>query len=161
MMRRNEREITDMAEKIAVIDRCKVCRLGVSENDQAYVVPLNFGYTVEGGALTLYFHGAREGKKIDILKNNNKACFEIDCDYELLEADTACGYGFAFASVIGFGTVEFISGNAEKIRALNILMKHQTGRDIQHRYKETALDAVTVYKLNVSACTGKRKTAAP
>ncbi|MDR0583276.1 MAG: pyridoxamine 5'-phosphate oxidase family protein [Treponema sp.] len=156
-MRRKDREITETSEIIAVIDRCKVCRLGLSEDGRPYIVPLNFGYSFEDQSLTLFFHGAHEGRKIDILKKNPQVCFEIDCDHELLEADTACGHGFAFASVIGFGAIEFITAAGEKTRALNFLMKHQTGKPIQYNYSEAELNSVCVYKMIVEEFTGKRR----
>lgn len=155
-MRRTDREITATEEILAIIDRCKVCRLGLVDADQPYVVPLNYGYSHNGGALTLYFHSAREGRKIDIISRNNKACFEIDCDHRLVEGERACDYGFIYSSVIGFGTVEFIENNDEKIIALNYLMKHQTGMDIHHDFGDM-LARVAVYKLSVSEFTGKRK----
>lgn len=157
-MRRKDREITEPAEILALIDKCKVCRLGLSENDQPYIVPLNFGYTFEGQVLTLFFHSAHEGKKIGLMRQNRRACFEIDCDHQLIETETACGHGFLFSSVIGFGTVSFINEAAEKTRALNILMKHQTGKDIPYRYTEAELNAVCVYKMDVDSFTGKRKS---
>jgi nitroimidazol reductase NimA-like FMN-containing flavoprotein (pyridoxamine 5'-phosphate oxidase superfamily) len=156
-MRRADREITGIQEKLAVIEQNKVCRLGLSDKGQPYIVPLNFGYTCEDGALTLYFHSAHEGRKIDIIKENNRACFEVDGEHQLLEADTACGHSYAFSSVIGFGFIEFIENTEEKIRALNILMKHQTGRDIAHTYTEARLNAVCVYRLIIEEWSGKRK----
>jgi nitroimidazol reductase NimA-like FMN-containing flavoprotein (pyridoxamine 5'-phosphate oxidase superfamily) len=157
-LRRKDREITSINELLTIIDQCKVCRLGLSENDQPYIIPLNFGYVFANNALTLFFHSAHEGKKIDILKKNNRACFEIDCDHRLLEADTACGHSFAFTSVIGFGTIEFLTGVQEKTFALNALMKHQTGRDMQYSYGDKELDAVCVYRMSVAEFTGKKKT---
>ena len=84
-MRRKDKEIIDVNEKINVIKKCKVCRIGLSENNIPYIIPLNFGYKYENNLLTLYFHSALEGKKLDIIKNNNNACFEIDCDNKLRE----------------------------------------------------------------------------
>jgi nitroimidazol reductase NimA-like FMN-containing flavoprotein (pyridoxamine 5'-phosphate oxidase superfamily) len=156
-MRRVERAIAGNAEKLALIEGCKVCRLGLSLADEPYIVPLNYGYAFEGGRLTLYFHGASEGKKIDIIRRNSRACFEIDCEHKLLEAETACAHSFAFASLVGFGRIEFIADNEEKTRALNILMKHQTGKDIQHIYDEAMLSRVCVFKMIVDEFTGKRK----
>jgi nitroimidazol reductase NimA-like FMN-containing flavoprotein (pyridoxamine 5'-phosphate oxidase superfamily) len=157
MMRRKDREITDIHEKLAIIDQCKVCRLGLAENGQPYVVPLNFGYTFANNSLILFFHSAPDGRKIDILKSNAKACFEIDCDHELLEGNEPCSHSFAFSSVIGFGTIDLITEPGKKIEALNILMKHQTGKDGPFQYDEHALQAVAVYKINVDEFTGKRR----
>jgi nitroimidazol reductase NimA-like FMN-containing flavoprotein (pyridoxamine 5'-phosphate oxidase superfamily) len=155
-MRRKEREITGIDEKIALLEKCKVCRLGLSENDSPYIVPLNFGYSFRGGKLTLFFHSAGEGKKLDIMRKNPRVCFEIDSEHELKQADTACAYGFAYASLIGFGVVSFIEDREEKIQALNFLMRHQTGKEIPFHYSNAELDAVTVYKMDVAEFTGKR-----
>ena len=49
--------------------------------------------------MTLFFHGAKESRKIEIVKNNNSACFEIDCDTKLIEAEKPFNYGYEFKSV--------------------------------------------------------------
>ena len=156
-MRRKEREITGIDEKLKIIDQCKVCRLGMSDNGQPYIVPLSFGWRFEDNKLTLYFHSANEGKKIDILKTNKRVCFEIDTDFRLIEGSEACNYSCAYASIIGSGSIEFITNPEEKITGLNSLMKHQTGKDIEHHYSEEALATVTVYKMNVEEFSGKKR----
>ena len=155
-MRRKDREVTEIDKILAIIDRCKVCRLGLCDNGRAYVIPLNFGYTFIEENLTLYFHSAPEGKKIDLIRKNNSACFELDCDHKLLEGDKAGSYSYAYSSVIGFGCIEFIENNTDKIFALNALMKHQTGNDKQHNFNDNDLDSVAVYKLTVDEFTGKQ-----
>ena len=107
-MRRKDREITDIDEKINIIKKCKVCRIALSENNMPYIVPLNYGYSFENNILTLFFHSATEGKKLDIIQNNNNACFEIDCDTQLIEAEKACDYGYAFRSIVGFGKITIL-----------------------------------------------------
>ena len=67
-MRRKDKEITDIKSIEKIIQKSKVCRLGLSLNDTPYIVPVCFGYR----AKTLYFHSAQEGKKIDIIKKNKK-----------------------------------------------------------------------------------------
>ncbi len=63
-MRRQEREIRDEAEIQEILEKGLVCRLGLYDGQYPYVVPLNYGY--RNGCM--YFHCAREGRKIDILK---------------------------------------------------------------------------------------------
>lgn len=69
-MRRKDREITDFAAMLAIVRDCDCCRLGILAEGAPYILPLNFGYEVNGEILTLYFHGARQGK-------NTPCCGEI------------------------------------------------------------------------------------
>jgi nitroimidazol reductase NimA-like FMN-containing flavoprotein (pyridoxamine 5'-phosphate oxidase superfamily) len=156
-MRRADREVTDTAEKLRIIGQCRVCRLAMSEDNRPYVVPLNFGYEYSNTVLTLYFHGALEGRKIGILKKNNHVCFEMDGEHELTPGENDCGYGFNFASVIGFGTLEFIEDRDEKSRALGFLMKHQTGEDREFVFDDAHLKATMVCRVRVEEFTGKRR----
>lgn len=48
-MRRQDRAVTAPEKVRAVIDACEVCRLGLQDGRGVYVVPVNFGHTVEGG----------------------------------------------------------------------------------------------------------------
>jgi nitroimidazol reductase NimA-like FMN-containing flavoprotein (pyridoxamine 5'-phosphate oxidase superfamily) len=155
-MRRKDREITDIQEILGVVSRCKVCRLAVAENNLPYVVPLNFGYEYKNGELVLYFHGAREGKKIAILKKNPEACFEMDGAHQLIEGPEAARYSFAYESVIGFGTVEFVEEDEEKSRGLNLLMAHQSGKG-DFTFPADQLRTVEVYKIKARSFTGKRR----
>ena len=50
-MRRSDREITFIEEKLAVIEKNKVMRLAMVDNGRPYVVPLNYGYTYENGKI--------------------------------------------------------------------------------------------------------------
>jgi nitroimidazol reductase NimA-like FMN-containing flavoprotein (pyridoxamine 5'-phosphate oxidase superfamily) len=130
----------------------------MADKGAPYIVPLNFGYEYRDGALFLYFHSAREGKKISLLKQNNRACFEMDCGHRMTPGQEACDYGFNYASVMGTGTVEFIGEEAEKARALNLLMRHQTGEDRDFAYRDAELRAVAVYALKAEAFTGKKRS---
>jgi nitroimidazol reductase NimA-like FMN-containing flavoprotein (pyridoxamine 5'-phosphate oxidase superfamily) len=156
-MRRKNREIESTGEKLALLAKGRVCRLALADGGMPYVVPLNYGYEYSGGVLTLYFHGAGEGKKIDMIKKNPNACFEIDGGGGLIDGgDRACGYSYAYESLIGFGTIAFVDDPGEKARSLNILMKNMAGRD-DFAYSQSDLAKVCVYKLNVSSFTGKRR----
>ena len=67
-MRRRDREETRAEEIVKVIRDCNCCRLGLVDTDGlAYIVPLNFAFVENGEAYgTFYFHGAGEGRKIDM-----------------------------------------------------------------------------------------------
>ena len=113
-MRRKEREVTKESDIEAIIKRSLVCRLGLSDGDKPYVVPLCFGYKDKA----LYFHGAYDGRKMDILKKNQMVCFEFDIDTEIIEAENPCHWGMKYLSAIVFGKAVFLEGFDEKKRRL-------------------------------------------
>jgi nitroimidazol reductase NimA-like FMN-containing flavoprotein (pyridoxamine 5'-phosphate oxidase superfamily) len=148
-MRKKDKEITGINDKLAIIKKCKVCRVGLSDNNKPYIVPLNYGHDFENNTLTLFFHGAKEGRKPDIIKNNNNACFEVDCDNQLIEAEKACKYNYAFKSIIGFGKIFLLEDTNEKIDGLSKIMKHQTGKDDVFIFSPEEIKKVAVYKMVV------------
>jgi len=154
-MRRTDREVTDKAEILKIIGRCDVCRLALSDGHQPYIVPMNFGYQYVDEKLTLYFHGAKEGKKLDIIAQNPLACFEMDCSLKLVEAEVAWEYTMEYESVVGSGTIVVCNDSCEKIHALEKLMeKYAKGKTFH--FPEAAIASVTILKLEVSEFTGKR-----
>ena len=100
-MRRKDREITHIHTILDLVSECKVCRLAMTDGGVPYIVPLNYGYEYADGALTFYFHSAKEGRKLEILKKNPTVCLELDGRGELVEDANPCAYGYTFASVIG------------------------------------------------------------
>jgi nitroimidazol reductase NimA-like FMN-containing flavoprotein (pyridoxamine 5'-phosphate oxidase superfamily) len=155
-MRRKDREVNGKDAIEAIILKCKTCHVGMADGGMPYVVPLSFGYKfLDGGTLELYFHSATEGKKLDIIKKNNKVCFEMACEGELIRADVPCGFGYFYSSVIGFGEAVFITDVAEKCEALNIIFKRQTGEDAV--INSGMLNGVCVFKIVSSDFTGKMK----
>ena len=149
-MRRTEKQIDDLASIEYIISRALVCRLALSENDCPYIVPLSFGYKNK----VLYFHCAREGKKLDILRTNNRVCFEIDIDVDLKKANKACQCGFDYRCVIGFGTAEFIDDVESKRKALDIIMQHYwTG---PFEYSAKAVKNTVIVKVEILSMTGKK-----
>lgn len=153
-MRRSDRQLTLKEDIIKILDTCKVCRIAMVDGNKPYIVPMSYGYEYPGDILSLYFHCAKEGRKIDILKANQHVCFELDYGFELIEADTACNYSNSYVSLIGSGTVEFIEGYEKKGSALDKLMKTQTGKE-GFTYSEKAVEQVIVFKITTKDFTAK------
>ena len=153
-MRRKEREVTGQAELLEIIRRCKVCRIGMRDEDGIYVLPMNFGYRFSEGKLTLYFHCAREGRKVEALRRDPEVGFEMDCAHRLITAGTACGYGYGYQSIVGGGKVVFLEQSDEKKEALRALMLHQTGKEFAFTAQQT--EAVCVFRLDAEQFTGKK-----
>lgn len=155
-MRRKDREITDPAILREMLDRCKVCRLGLLDGDEVYIVPMNFGYIWEGELPTLYFHCAAQGRKVDLLKKRPKVTVELDGAHQLGGGGgTACDYTYFYESLMGTGTAVFVEDEDSKRAALSAIMVHQTGRE-DFTFDEKWLKAVTVIQVEVAGLTGKR-----
>jgi len=155
-MRRAEREVKGTENITEIIDQCKVLRLGMCDGDLPYVVPMNFGYETKGDTLHVYLHCSKVGKKLDVLRENNKVCFEMDAEHAIVPGEKGCDYGFKFASVIGFGIAAFTEDHEEKRHALGMLMRHQAGLpDIE--LSERMIDATEVITIRSESYTGKRR----
>lgn len=155
-MRREDREVTDAGQIEKILDGCKTCHLAMVDNGQPYVIPLSYAYLINGETLTLFFHSAKEGRKIKILHENNAVCFEMSSEGEPVFAEkTPCNSGYYFSSVHGFGSVQFIDDIDEKCRALTLLMKHQANIDVA--FTSAQADSVCVFKVDSTNFTGKMK----
>lgn len=155
-MRRKDREVTDQKEIMEILAACKTCHLAMVEDNKPYVIPLSYGYEFDGEALTLYFHSAKEGRKIDILKKNNEVCFEISMEGEPIYAkETPCNSGYYFSCVHGFGKVEFMEMAEDKCDALTKIVKQQAG--FSPEFKKEQAESVCVYKVVTTDFTGKKK----
>ena len=148
-MRRKDREVTDSTKIADIISRCTCCRIGFDDDGEVYIVPLNFGYQTKENTYTFYFHGANEGRKIDLMKKNPNVGFEMDTDYALHEADYACGHSARFQSIIGNGIVSIVSETEEKKLGISLLMEHNTGKR-DWDFDEKMVNAVSVFKLEVT-----------
>ena len=151
-MRRKDLEVLDKERLVEVLDHCKVCRLGIKD-EIPYIVPMNFGYAW-GDSLTLYFHSAPRGRKIDLLQQNPKVSFEMDCDHALVAGSTACRYSYKYSSLMGAGEVRFLEDYDERLSALKIIMKQVTGTD-DYEYDEPAVKNVAVFSVDATEVIGK------
>ena len=149
-MRKKNKEITDIDEIEGIIRKAICCRIGLVDGDEPYIVPLNFGY--ENNAL--YFHGASEGRKIDIIKNNNKVCFEIDTDVEVVKGKKPCAWTTQYRSVIGVGKACILENDEEKAHGLKLIMKQYTGGDFS--FTKPELNSVLVVRIDIENITGKK-----
>ncbi len=150
-MRRTDKEITDQALISQVIQKSQVCRLGLARDNTPYVLPVSFGY--DGAAV--YFHTAKEGRKIEFLTANNRACFEFEHDVRIVTNDSnPCRWTFSFQSVIGYGVVRELIDPAEKISGLNQIMHHYSGRD--WTFTAESLDTIRVWRIAIESLTGKQ-----
>lgn len=155
-MRRKDREIKDKALIEQFIAKEQIIRIAFYDNGDLYIVPLNYGFIYENYKYVFYFHGAKAGRKFELSKSSPMVGFEIDGEYELLQADVACNYSAKFQSVIGTGRLSIIEDYEEKIKGLNVLMNHISGKS-EWDYSKDMVNAVAVFRLEVDKLSCKAK----
>lgn len=158
-MRRSDREITDFDAVIEVMSRCTVCHVAFGGGEYPYVVPMNFGMSVEGRGVTLYFHGAAEGKKHDLIKSCGRAAFSMAVvgDVVLGPPGDPCSSSICYESVTGTGDIDYVPESG-KLAALDRIM-HQCDRSGSgaYSYRSGPLEATAVLRLRVNSLSGKRR----
>ena len=152
---KREARVTDPKQIRHILDTAKVLHLGLAVDNAPYLVPMNYGYTMEDEKLTLYLHSAVRGKKLDMIQANSKVFFEIDGDRMPFEGRVPCQYGMVYSSIMGRGTATLVEDPEAKIQAMSILMKTQTGKDFT--FNERLVSIVTVIRIDVQEYTAKHR----
>lgn len=155
-MRRKDREVTDIQEILHIVDGAKILHFGLMDEGYPYIVPMHYGYEFADGTFVFYLHSAKEGHKLDLIRKDAHVCVELETNVELVSGgEVPCMYGAAFASAIGKGTAEVVEEEQEKIKALELLMKNQTGRAFEITGKMA--ESVEVIRVTVKEFTAKRR----
>ncbi|MDE6209572.1 MAG: pyridoxamine 5'-phosphate oxidase family protein [Lachnospiraceae bacterium] len=151
-MRRADREVTEFEDIIDIIKKCDVCRIALNNENYPYILPLNFGMSVKDKRIELYFHGAMDGTKYDLMQKDNRVSFEMDCEHRLVTDEKSGSCTMEYRSVIGQGHIEILS-DEEKYEALCILMKHYHKEEFP--FNKAVMSRTKVFKLVVENMTGK------
>ena len=152
---KREYRIDDEKQILDILDSAKILHLGLCVDNEPYVVPMNYGYTLEDGKLVLYLHSALQGKKLDMIRANPKVFFEMNWDLKPFEGKVPCQYGIAYSSLMGRGNARIVEDVAEKMQAMTILMKTQTGKDFE--FNERLVSIVSVIRIDVAEYTAKHR----
>ena len=150
---KRETQVIDENQIKYILDTAKVLNLGLAVDNMPYVVPMNYGYTMEEGKLVLYLHSAVKGNKLDMIRVNPNVYFSMDCDHKRFEGEKPCQYGLAYAAVMGRGTAVIVEDVEEKKRAMSILMKTQTQKDFT--FEDRLVTIVAVIRIDVAEYTAK------
>ena len=149
-MIRKDKEIADPAAIQKILREAPVLRIALA-GDEPYIVPVSFA-CADG---FIYVHSARRGKKIDMLRRNGRVCFQTDLHAETAASDRACEWGMKYLSVIGTGEAFITDDDAEKRKALGLIMEKYSGRG-DWTFEKKEVSSVLVIKIRVDSLTGKR-----
>ncbi len=152
-MRRKEKEITDRALMIRILDEAKYVTVGMTDVDGPYLVSLTHVYDEKRNAL--YFHCAREGRKVDILRRDNRVWGQalIDKGY----VDGKCDH--LFLTTQFKGTVSFVDDLSEKRHALEAMIRKNDPDPevvIAEQLTKGSLARVNMGRIDIQLMTGKR-----
>lgn len=159
-MRRSDREITGFDNIIKIINDCKVCHVAFFDNEYPYIVPMTFGMEVtDDKQLNIYFHGAKEGRKHDLIKRNNKVSFVMENIYDIVTGPQvgACECTMEFECVMGTGIIEYVSEN-EKVTSLTTMLRHyniKEGKNYHFHYE--VVPKIHVLRLHVNSLSAKKR----
>lgn len=152
-MRRKDREIINREEVLDVLSKCDTVRIGVYGKEFPYVVPVSFGLSVRDNVPIVYFHCAKQGLKVDLLKENPNVCLEGDIFHGIVQ--TAHGITTRYESVIGFGTCTFVEEPAEVIYGMQSILDHYGYSDYPLNHC-SSLNHMLLGKIVLEKMTGKR-----
>jgi uncharacterized protein len=152
-MRLAYKEIKDKKIIKSILQEADHCVIALSDDRSPYLVPMNFGYKDK----KLYLHAATDGRKIEILKINNKVSFVVVIKNEIVESEKPCNWGMKYMSVIGEGYAYFIEDYNQKTEALDIIMAKYSNNDLDHfEYFETTVNKMVIIKVDVVKISGKK-----
>ena len=119
-----------------------------------FVCPI-CGYVHEGDSLTLYFHSAKEGRKIRAVGSGCEAAFEMDSMSRVTEGPIPCNYSCLYSSITGTGRASMVEDIEEKKLALSLITEHTAGR--RFKFSDAQSDSVAIIKLSANTFSAKEK----
>ncbi|NDL64642.1 pyridoxamine 5'-phosphate oxidase family protein [Enterobacteriales bacterium SAP-6] len=149
-MRRDEREITQPSAIAAILASAKVMYIALAENDIPFMVPVFYAWD----GTSLYFHSARAGTKIEMLKRNSTLCFAVSTEQGVVEDEVICNFEARHRTVIGLGNAVFIQDEAEKIAALNLIVARFS--DKAWTFPAANVRATLVLRIDIISMKGKQ-----
>lgn len=121
----------------------------IGDEGYPYTVPVS--HAVDGDVL--YFHCAKEGHKIDAIKNNPKVSFSVVVKDDVIPEEFTTYY----RSVQGFGKARIVEDSEERIKAFKVICE-KFSMPVMHKFDETvakAGPAALIVAIDIEHLTGK------
>ena len=149
-MRRFKQQISD-AECIEILKNTKRGVLSlIGDDGYPYGIPIDHWYCEDDGRI--YFHGAKEGHKIDSIKKCDKTSYCVYDDGYRKEGEWALN----IKSVITFGRIKLVE-DEEKAREICMAITRKFTDDEEYLQKElvNSFPRVQCFEINPEHMTGK------
>jgi hypothetical protein len=152
-IRRKEKEITDMDEMITILETTQYITIAMCKDNEPYLATLSHGY--DRDCHCLYFHCAREGKKIDILNSNNVVWGQALLDKGYVQG--ACDH--LYATTQFKGTITFIEDKEEKEHALKVMIRaldNNPEKVMAEQITDKSVASVGIGRIDIEYMSGKK-----
>ena len=151
-MRRKDKEITDKEKMKGILEAAKYVTIAMCMDDSPYLVTLSHGYDRKRNCI--YFHCAKEGKKIEFLKANNEVWGQALNDLGYLNGK--CNH--LFQTVQFSGKVTFLETVEAKREAVQCMIRHleKDAEQAIARIKDERLAEALFGRIDIELMTGKQ-----
>ena len=150
-VRRDDKEIKDLAGLQEILRKSLVCHLALVDDGKPYMVSMNYGFRDN----SIYLHSALEGRKIDILRKNPEVCFQVYNGNRLTTGPDPCGdWTMKYRSVTGFGKATLVENDGEKSDPMQIIMNQYTTRG-PFEFTPERMAETLVIRIDIEEMTGK------
>lgn len=150
-MRRFKQQVSDDECKKILTEENRGTFSVIGDNGYPYTIPINFYYDETDHKI--YFHGAKEGHKVDAINQCNKVCF------------TTWNQGFKkeghwewnVTSVVVFGRVALVTDRTvieDRLRKLAIKY-YPTEDEVEEEMSSSSANHVQMYAIEIEHMTGK------
>jgi nitroimidazol reductase NimA-like FMN-containing flavoprotein (pyridoxamine 5'-phosphate oxidase superfamily) len=140
-----------MDKKEELLDRALAGRLGMCKDNQPYAVPMCFLYH-DG---RIFFHSARQGRKMDFMRANPTVCFQVD-EHSLVSSSKPCKFTMNYHSVVAVGRVRFLADSKEKLKILKLLVRKYDTGNLAELLSEKKTNRVEVGEITIAEISGKK-----
>lgn len=155
-MLRKKRVVTAPDEITDIIRRATTLRVGFYGEGYPYVVPVSFGFEMRNGKPVFYFHGAKIGCKLDLLRKDGRVC--VESDIFLGVTPTQRGITTLYESFIAFGRAAVVTERDERVKGLRLITEHYGygGYPVE---RCAGFEKTCVVRIDVTEITAKRNLA--
>jgi nitroimidazol reductase NimA-like FMN-containing flavoprotein (pyridoxamine 5'-phosphate oxidase superfamily) len=152
-MKKKERELTDKNTIIEILKNGKFATISMCRVNEPYIVTLSYGFDLKRNSL--YFHSAKEGLKVEILRENSNVCGTVVEDLGYVMNDCSHKY----RSIVFWGKMATVEDLEEKKYGFNIILNHLEDNPgkVKKRFlkNEQAYDNIYIIRLKIIEMTGK------
>jgi nitroimidazol reductase NimA-like FMN-containing flavoprotein (pyridoxamine 5'-phosphate oxidase superfamily) len=152
-IRRKEKEISDKNEMLAILNEAKYVVVAMCKDNEPYLVTLSHGYDRERNCI--YFHCAKEGKKVDIMKEQNKVWGQALLDKGYVHG--SCDHLYATTQFMG--RVTFVENIDEKKHALEVMINaldDDPQKVLEKQLPVKSIKGVQIGRIDIEYMSGKK-----